>query len=151
MLSQNNCIIFVTKGDSDMGLKITEIHNSGDYNQEYIEFLVIADCNLNDYAVYDTTYNMDDEESNTFPHFFRFPYRQARAGETIKLHTGKDIFIPGWPKFPTSFQTDFYWGAKKAIWNNIMDKAHLIKIADTQELTSPTYSIRRLLDSIMRS
>lgn len=133
-----------------MNIKITEIHNRGNYNQEYVELQVTADCNLGDYAIYDTSYS-GGKESNIFPHFFRFPNQQVKSGDSIKLYTRPEYYIPGFPKFPYSFTKTFYWCSEHAIWNNRKDQAYLIKIEETQTVKTDYDMISELLDNMFNN
>ena len=135
-----------------MNLKIVDIHNRGDHNQECVELYVLSDCNLSDYAIYDTTFSADNYVSNKSPHFFRFPDYDAKAGQTIRLHTGKEYFNTGISlrKLLNLPNADFYWNLDHAIWNNTGDTGYLIQIADTQSYRVGYNQISRLLDSLLQ-
>ena len=67
--------INVTKREPDM--KIADIGNSE--GKEYILFYAKKGTRLHDYAIYDKTYNEEGDESNKWPHFYRFPKGEIMA------------------------------------------------------------------------
>jgi len=77
-------------------------------NEEYITFKVLVSGSLIGYAVEDAS-----------GHHYDFPDRIFQAAQTFKLHTGSGV----------NTQTDLYWGASQAIWNNDGDT---VKVLDPQ-------------------
>jgi micrococcal nuclease len=104
-------------------LEIVSIHadavgNDNDNpNDEWIEFRVTVSGTLAGYAIEDAT-----------GHHYDFPDRVFSNGQVFKLRTGSG----------SNTQTDLYWGASSAIWNNDGD---VVKVLDSQGhvLLSQTY------------
>ena len=109
-----------------MDLKITSIHDHGDDKKEYVFLHVLADCNIGEYLMADSTFGADGTPSNKVRHVFFFPKKTVKKGEYISLWTqpGKDTTV-------TDADGDtihrFYWGLKESVWNDDGDCAYLLK------------------------
>lgn len=112
-----------------MDLKIISIHNHGSIDKERVWMKVIRDCNLNNYAVSDTTYDEEGYVSNKLKHFFWFPSLSVEAGDYVSLRTGVG-------KHKTLVNDDgntvhrFYWGLRVPVWNNDGDVAALFHLGE---------------------
>ena len=75
-----------------------------DTKNDLLLFKAIGKCTLSNYIVYDKTYDESGDESNIFPHMYRFPDIMLEKGEyvALRLHKGKIrkrfaiMFIGGW-------------------------------------------------------
>lgn len=110
-----------------MKLKILSIHEQGDASKEYVLIEVIDDCDLDYYAIADTTYTSDGKISNKLRHFYWFPSTDVKKGERVVLRTGSGK--------NDQYTTDsgkkvyrFFWGLGSAVWNNDGDAAVLFEI-----------------------
>lgn len=112
-----------------MDLKIISVNGHGDASEEYVWMRVLADCDLGDYALADTTYDDDgDAISNKLRHFFWFPSKAVKAGERVSLRTGK-----GQDRRLTNERGlvvhRFYWNLGGSIWNDDGDTAVLFELS----------------------
>lgn len=100
--------------------------------KERILFYATAGTNLNDYAVYDTTYDENGNISNKLRHFYRFP-----ANEIMKEDGYVCLFVDNSNSFATMngqrIKTFHMNLENETIFNKDLDKVYLIKIAETQK------------------
>ena len=63
-----------------------------DTKDELLLFRAVEKCDLSDYIVYDRTFDENGNESNIFPHVYRFPSITLEKGEyvALRLHKGKN-------------------------------------------------------------
>lgn len=112
-----------------MDIEIVRVHNHGDASKEYVHLKAVADCNLQDYMLADSTYTGAGKISNEHRHTYWFPKTDVKKGENIFVWTkdGKNE-----PRFTESGarQHHFFWRSGAAIWNDAKDKAVLFFIAD---------------------
>ncbi|WP_087138724.1 hypothetical protein [Brevundimonas diminuta] len=110
-----------------MNLKILSIYEKGNSSKEYVLLEVIADCNLDYYAIADTTYTGEGKISNRLRHFYWFASKAVNKGERLVLRTGKGK--------NDTYKTDagktvhrFFWGLGSPVWNDDGDAALLIQM-----------------------
>lgn len=101
-----------------MELKIKKIHNSGDVRSEYIEFSVEKPVNLKNYILSDSYHNNSENKK----HVYWFPEITVKAGEVVRLNTGKGVNNPR--------LNNLYWNLESPIWKDKFISAYLIKIDD---------------------
>ncbi|WP_146074091.1 hypothetical protein [Methylobacterium sp. 190mf] len=110
-----------------MQLKIIRVHSHGDVGNERVWMKVTGDCDLSDYAVFDSTYDDDGNVSNKNRHVFWFPSQNVETGDFVSLRTGKG-------KDKTLVNDDgntvhrFHWGLGTSVWNDDGDVATLVRI-----------------------
>ncbi len=110
-----------------MELKIMSVHEHGSASKEYVWIEVLEDCDLDHYAVADTTYTSERTISNKLRHFYWFKKKQVKAGQRIVLRTGvgKDDSYKSEKGYTVH---RFYWGLKSAVWNDDGDAALLLRL-----------------------
>jgi hypothetical protein len=116
-----------------MRLKLLSILNRGVPEKERLHISVLADDNLNYYAVFDTDYQNGEIAAIPKRAYWFVDYR-VKAGDHILLYTklGTDSRRIRSDGFWNHF---FYWGLKKALWGQPANCAVLLKIEDWE--TSP--------------
>lgn len=110
-----------------MKLKIRSINEIGDASKEFVMLVALEDCDLDHYAIADTTYTEDNTISNKLPHFFWFPPKQVLEGELVVLRTG----VGNNRTLNNSVGQKvhrFFWGLKSSVWNDDGDAAVLFEI-----------------------
>lgn len=91
---------------------------------------VLKDCDLNEFILFDTTYDEEGVVSNKHRHSFFFPKINAKKDEIILIYTkeGKDIMPSKDLPFPTPYV--LYWGLDTCVWNNDKDNTLLVHVDD---------------------
>lgn len=100
--------------------------------KERILFYATAGTNLNDYAVYDTTYDEKENVSNKMRHFYRFPEDEIMEEDGYVClfvdDSNTQATVDG-QRIKT-----FHMGLHNmTIFNDSIDKVYLIKIDETQK------------------
>lgn len=105
-----------------------------DTESDLLLFKAIGRCQLSNYIVYDKTYDGNGNESNIFPHMFRFPSLIVEEGEYVALRLHKGKYIKGETK-QGEVCHNIYWGMDNevSIFNDEGDCVHLVRIADGKE------------------
>lgn len=115
-------------------MKILKVVKKDD--MEYILFHASKDTHLYDYAWYDTTYDENGEQSNKWPHFFRFGKNDIMEQDGyVCVHTKK-----GKPSFKEGPYIKFVeMNLQCPIFNESGDVVHLIKVANngSASISSP--------------
>jgi len=117
-----------------MKLKIVQIVDRGKPFYERLHISVLAQSNLNFYAVFDTVRVEQNSIVSTPRMTYWFPTVLVNPGDAVFLFTG-----PG--KNSTERRRDggtnhyFYWAQPKTIWDNPSSCAVLLEIVDWE--TSP--------------
>lgn len=113
-----------------MELEIFKVRNKGEQKEEII-IKVLEDCNLSDFIIYDETFDSSGNESNVWPHMYRFAPCNVKADEYIVLrtHKGKDGRGRTTKDDVCHF---FFWGFDNnvSIFNKEGDTIHIVKIVD---------------------
>lgn len=109
-------------------------YNKGREN-EYLAFMVDADCNLHEYIVYDSTFDGNGDLSNLLPHMYRFPLQDVTKGSYVFLY----IHDLGERK---TFEVDkdgdkryrFAWGlaSTMSVFNKEKDFIHIAEVNQTK-------------------
>lgn len=114
-----------------MKVSIISIHEQGDFDKEYVLMRVREDCDIGHYILADSTYTDSNQVSNKIRHTYWFPDKQVKKGELVSLWTK--------PGRNTTGKTDdgskvhrFFWGLKRAVWNDHGDCAVLFEISTWQ-------------------
>lgn len=113
-----------------MKLKILSVHGHGKFNEEYVLLNAMADCNLTDYILADTTYIAPQTISNKSRNMHWFLGLPLKAGENVIFYTRPGVYSRTVNEGMTFHHV--YWGLKAAVWNNTGDYAHLFEIAGRQ-------------------
>ena len=94
-------------------------------------FKAVEKCELSNYLVYDKTYDGAGNESNIFPHMFRFPVLTLEKGEYVALWLHKGKFNKGQTS-QGKVCYNIYWGMEDnvTIFNDSGDCVHLVRIAE---------------------
>lgn len=102
-----------------------------DTKNDLLLFKAVDKCELSNYLVYDKTFDESGDESNIFPHMYRFPSITLKKGEyvALRLHKGDNN------KGQTAQKEvcyNVYWGMEDnvSIFNDEGDVIHLIRIAE---------------------
>lgn len=112
-----------------MDLSIIKIAGHGKVDDEYVYIKVVRDCNLNRYALSDTSYTGEHTISNKVRHFYWFSKKFVKAGEYVSLRTGKGSNTIVSNNAGHRIHR-IYWGLGTSIWNNDGDAAVLFHISD---------------------
>ena len=110
-------------------IKIKDIKTS----EERVILKALAKCNLNDYILFDTTYEENGITSNKFRHLFIFPNLVVNAGDFVWLYTKKGTYGTH-SNVSNTITHKLYWGVQSYIWNNEGDKAYLLRYSDWNSL-----------------
>lgn len=102
-----------------------------DTESDLLLFKAEGKCELSNYLVYDKTYDGDGNETNIFPHMFRFPSLTLEKGEYVALRLHKGKFKKGKTKHGEVCY-NLYWGMDNdvSIFNDEGDSVHLVRIAE---------------------
>ena len=102
-----------------------------DTKNDLLLFQAKEKCVLSDYIVYDKTYNESGDESNIFPHMYRFPDITLEKGEYVALRLHKGNTNKGATK-QNEVCYNVFWGIddKASIFNDDGDVVHLVRIAE---------------------
>lgn len=92
---------------------------------------VQEDCNIGNYILADSTFLPDGSVSNAVRHTFWIPDKQGEKGDLISVWTksGENTKTTN-PGGATVHH--FYWGLKRAIWNDEGDCAVLFELMTWQ-------------------
>ena len=118
-----------------------EIRNVADNatDEERVVLYVLADCNLNDYLLFDSTYDEEGKISNKHRHLFVFPDQQVKKGDYIRIYTkeGNNEFLK-FPLFTT--KTQFY---KKTIdyifFSNKLKVHKILKLPSEEDVNKEKF------------
>ena len=105
-----------------------------DTEDDLLLFKAEGKCESSNYLVYDKTYDGDGNETNIFPHMFRFPSLILEKGEYVALRLHKGKFNKGVTKRGVVCY-NVYWGMDndKSIFNDDGDCVHVVRIAEVKE------------------
>lgn len=114
-----------------MKLRIDKIIDNGKDNERVL-IKVLDDCNLNNYILYDETFDEDGNPSNKVPHMYRFEKCIVKKGEFVSLYTkGDKRYALGTMKTPKDAPLHrIKRGLELNIFNKAGDVAHLVEIND---------------------
>lgn len=112
-------------------LKIIKVNNSADVKNEYVFLKAVAECNIGDFLLTDSTYGSDDAPSNKLRHVFFFPSKVVKEGEYVVLWTKSGSYNLGETSNGLP-QHNLFWGLKETVWNVDGDKAFLFKAPRAQ-------------------
>lgn len=111
-----------------MELRLIKIKDANT-DDERVILRALAKCNLNNYILFDTTYDENGVVSNKFRHLFVFPDLVVEKGDFIWLYTKSGVYGTHFNVSKT-ITHKLYWGVKSHIWNNEGDKAYLLHYDD---------------------
>jgi len=121
---------FLERNDA---LQFIEISNGKVPDEEFV--ILQANENIQTmhaYIIFDNTYDEDNHTpENIFQHFYWFLNVPVNKDEFICLITGNHKEGEKYFRFEHEdgkVMHYFFWGAKKCVWNNKGDQAHLFKI-----------------------
>lgn len=110
-----------------MKLKIDSVVDYGTHDSEKVLLTVLEDCNLKYYQIADTTYTSEGKISDKLRHFYWFPVKDVKKGDTIILYTKEgNNTSKQLPNGKTQYT--YYWGLDNFVWNNDGDAAVLFEI-----------------------
>jgi hypothetical protein len=112
-------------------LQIVKVSKEGGPTKEYVVLRAFKDCNLNDYAISDNTYDEEGHTSNKHPHFYWFPKLEVKRGDFIYLYTGRGSYRNGKTESGTPYHM-FFWQLGVSVWNDQRDNAVLLKVSEAQ-------------------
>ncbi len=114
-----------------MKLRIDKIIDNGKDNERVL-IEVLDDCNLNNYILYDETFDEDGNPSNKVPHMYRFEKCIVKKGEFVSLYTkGDKGYALGTMKTPKDAPLHrIKRELELNIFNKAGDVAHLVEIND---------------------
>ncbi len=98
-------------------------------DDERVVIKAMAKCNLNNYILFDTTFDENGIVSNKHRHVFVFPDLMVEEGDFIWLYTKQGSYGTHNNKSKT-ITHKLYWGINGHIWNNRGDKAYLLHYDD---------------------
>jgi hypothetical protein len=112
-----------------MKIKIKSVENGKGHEEEKVLIEVLEDCDIGQYAIFDTTYANKEKVSNKVRHTYWFPDRKVKAGDFVMVYTK-----PGTNRrFTNSDDTTthvLHWEIREEIWNNDGDCAILLEIGE---------------------
>lgn len=111
-------------------LKIVQIHAKGGAAKESVVMTVLASGSLRNFAIVDNTFGKTGKLSNKNRHFYWFPDREVKTGETVKLYTGQG------EDSSNGGLHQLYWGLQAAIWNDEKDAAVLFELVQEYQKTT---------------
>ena len=105
-----------------------------DTKNDLLLFKAEEKCDLSKYIVFDKTYDDCGNESNIFPHMFRFPTITLEKGEYVALRLHKGEQSKGQTKQGVVCY-NVYWGMDDdvSIFNDEGDCLHLVRIAESEK------------------
>ena len=74
-----------------MDVKISRILNRGT-DDERLVLKVLRNCNMNEYVVFDTTFDENGVVSNKHRHLYVFPQIDVKANDTVVLYTKRGTY-----------------------------------------------------------
>jgi len=101
------------------------VKDSGTKN-EYVLMKAVADVDLGDYIVTDTTFRKNGVVSNKARHVYEFKKQVIKKDEWVALFTTTGTDKPGKSADNKLVMHYFYWGLDHMIWNDTGDKAWLL-------------------------
>lgn len=107
-----------------MDVKISRILDRGT-DEERLVLIVFSNCDLNEYIVFDTTYDEDGVISNRHRHLYVFPPTEVEANDTVVLYTRRGTYSTIYNDNGTTSHF-FYWNLDIHVWNNEGDTAYLL-------------------------
>lgn len=112
-----------------MKLEIVSVKGAGKLQEERLVLRAIADTDIGQYLVADTTYQGEGQVSNRLRHIFWLPDKEVSARDLVVLYTktGKDKSRQNDSGNRTHF---IYWDLGRTIWNSEEDAATLFHISD---------------------
>lgn len=117
---------FEKKNGSKLVLKNAGLQpNSG---EERLLFWATKGTQLNDYAFYDNTYDNEDNPTNVWRHFFRFPKHEMEEDGYICVYTKSG---DGYAKINGKRILTYRMGLDNNILNENGDTVYVIKIRST--------------------
>ena len=112
-----------------MKLSIVGIKDNGTDNERVL-IKVEEDCDLNNYILYDETFDEEGKPSNKALHMYRFKSREVRKGDYVALYTkGEEGYALSKMATPKDAPLHIIKrGLDITIFNQDGDKAHLVQI-----------------------
>lgn len=107
-----------------MDVKISRILNRGT-DDERLVLKVLRNCNMNEYVVFDTTFDENGVVSNKHRHLYVFPQIDVKANDTVVLYTKRGTYSTIYNDNGTTSYF-FYWNLDIHVWNNEGDTAYLL-------------------------
>ncbi|MHB9331806.1 hypothetical protein ACP3S7_30405 [Phytobacter ursingii] len=115
-----------------MDIGIVNVKEHGELEREHIVLAAVAQANLWNYILLDTTYHDDGSTSNKHRHVFDFDELSAitlNKGDLVLLYTKNGNFsIHELPNGTKAYL--IYWGLDETVWNKDGDEAVLVKVAE---------------------
>jgi len=113
-----------------MSLRIINVNNGPEPEEEYVMLKAFANIHLGGYALVGRSFLLNDTEcercDKKIRHIYNFPNHRVKKGEYVLLVTGV-----GTDKKYTDIEGDtihkFHWNSAECIWNNTSDEAVLIQ------------------------
>lgn len=112
-----------------MDVRISKVSGHGDYKNECVLLEVVADCDIGEYMLADSTYTPDNMISNKVRHTFWFPDKKVKKGDFVSLWTQEGTNTTTTNDAGKTVHR-FYWGLKQAVWNDDGDCALLFLIKE---------------------
>ncbi len=109
-----------------MNIKIKGVRDAGDENQERVVLEVLADDDIGQYLVCDSTFTKDKVVSNKLRHVYWFPDKAVKKNDLVVLYTkpGRRTEKTNSDGSTTHF---FYWNLESTVWNQDGDCAVLFE------------------------
>lgn len=115
-----------------MDLKIIKIADCGDDNEKLI-IQAVNKCNLNEYIVFDTTFDEEGIVSNKHRHVYVMPDIEVNTGDFVWLYTKEGKYHTH-KNDSLTITHNIFWGLNIHVWNNDGDKAILIHYDDWESM-----------------
>lgn len=115
-----------------MDLKLIRIADACT-DDERVVIKAMTKCNLNDYIIFDTTFDENGIVSNKHRHIFIFPDMIVEKGDYVWLYTKQGSY--GTHKNTSGTTTHkLYWCIDGHIWNDSGDRVYLLHYDDWESL-----------------
>ena len=108
---------------------------SDSLDAERIVIEIMEDCNMDQFLVFDTTYDNNGRVSNLHRHVFLFKSLQVKKGDFVSLFT-RTKGDNDEESFTNKRETKTYqlfWGLDQQIWNRDSDIAYLLHYDDWEK------------------
>lgn len=117
-------------------LKIIEVKDKGDIENERLVLSVIDDGNTLGYVVMDATFNEDGDFSNKGRHAFKFKRKSVKKDDLVVLYSRKAMGSLEEKRSSGNIFTIhfFFWGRDATIWNKTEDFCTLLYIVDSKKV-----------------
>jgi hypothetical protein len=116
-----------------MNVHLKSVRDAGNHAKERVVLKVAGNTDIGRYAIFDTTFDSEENVSNKLRHAYWFPDATVSEGDLVVLYTkdGDPKKVKNKDGSTTHF---FYWGLERTVWNEDGDGAVLFLIKEWEGL-----------------